>query len=106
MSDSPIYDATTRGFQDEPSPGLIDAAESDPLSDSAPVTPTPVSEPSTVDTLKDPPRYAKALMGAALAGTGAAAVASADGFTQGELWGILATVVGAFVGVYGIRNRT
>ena len=99
MSDTPIFDQTS----------------SDPTTPapSAPITPRtiavthdgPVNQPTTLDTLKEPPRYAKALMGAVLAGTGAAAVASADGFTTGELWGIAATIVAAFCGVYGVRNR-
>jgi hypothetical protein len=56
-------------------------------------------------TLSDPPRYAKAIMAAALAGVGTAAVAAVDGFTSPEGWGIIATTVTAFVGVYGVRNK-
>ena len=92
MSAAPVYDATMRG--EAITPRTIAVTHDGP-----------VNQPTTLDTLKEPPRYAKALMGAVLAGTGAAAVASADGFTTGELWGIAATIVAAFCGVYGVRNR-
>lgn len=70
-----------------------------------PLTPVVVPEPTVKETLKEPPRYAKAIMAAALAGTGTAAASAVDGFTQPEVWVIVATTVAAFVGVFGVRNR-
>jgi hypothetical protein len=62
-------------------------------------------QPTTLETLKEPPRYAKAIMAAALAGVGGAAVASFDGFTTPEVWSVVASTVAAFVGVYGVQNK-
>lgn len=60
---------------------------------------------SVKEVLKEPPRYAKAIMAALLAGSGSAAVASVGGFDESEVWAIVATTVAAFVGVFGVRNR-
>ena len=60
---------------------------------------------TTAEILSDPPKYAKAIMAAAVAGVGAAATASVDGFTSPEIWGIIATTVVAFVGVFGVSNK-
>lgn len=56
------------------------------------------------ETLKEPAKYRKAIMGAVLAGVTSAATASVDGFTQPEVWGIASAVVGTFVAVFGVGN--
>lgn len=65
-----------------------------------------LEQESTKETLSDPAKYRKAIMGALLAGVTAAATAADDGFTQPELWGIASAVVAVFVGVFGVSNKT
>lgn len=66
------------------------------------VVPPPAT---TTEILSDPPKYAKAIMAAAVAGVGAAATAAVGGFDGPEIWGIIATTVVAFVGVFGVSNK-
>jgi hypothetical protein len=62
------------------------------------------TEPVT-ETLSEPAKYRKAIMGAALAAVTTAATASIDGFTVPEYWGIAAAAVAVFVGVFGVTNK-
>lgn len=62
------------------------------------------TEPVT-ETLSEPAKYRKAIMGAVLAGVTSAATASFDGFTGPEYWGIAVAVVSVFVGVFGVTNK-
>lgn len=65
---------------------------------------TPVENEPVIETLKDPAKYRKAIMGALLAGVTAAATAADDGFSSPEIWGIASAVVATFVGVFGVSN--
>ena len=65
---------------------------------------TEESKETLPETLSQPSKYRKAIMAAALAGATGASFAANDGFTGPEVWGIVAAVVAAFVGVFGVAN--
>lgn len=58
------------------------------------------------ETLSDPPKYAKAIVGGLIAGVGALATAYADNvLTVGEGIGALAVALTAFGAVFGVSNK-
>lgn len=65
-----------------------------------------VENESTVETLKQPLKYKKAIAGAILAGLTAAGTAIAkDGIDPAEIIGIATAVVSTFIGVYWTENK-
>ena len=62
-------------------------------------------EPPLSETLKDPPSYAKAIVGGLIAGLTTAAAAAQDGFTVTEIIGTVLAAVTGFSGVFWTTNK-
>jgi surface antigen len=62
-------------------------------------------EPPLSETLKDPPQYAKAIVGGVVAGLSSAGLAAQDGFTVQEWIGIALATVTGFATVFWVKNK-